>query len=94
MKSTTIKKINPKRFIENDLVLIKSPVKNHIFQFVYEGPYRIIKDMGSYVEIMKKNKKTKIHKDHLKKAEADYDFELPIINLNREIGMISMETNE
>lgn len=63
----------------NDLVLIKSQVKKHKFQDVYEGPYRVVDISDSYLEVMRGNKKQKIHKNLTKRAQADYEVEPPQI---------------
>lgn len=61
----------------NNLVLIKSQVKKHKFQDVYEGPYRVVDTAESYITVMKKGKKLKIQKNHTKKAQADHENEPP-----------------
>lgn len=70
----------------DDLVLVKSQVKKHKFQDVYEGPYRVADVFESYIEIMKSGKRTKIHKNLVKKAHAKHDKEPPlsgqIVNLD------------
>lgn len=62
----------------DDLILIKSPVKKHKFQDVYEDLYRVIDVHESYLEYMKGNKRMKIHKNFTKKAQADYDIQPPV----------------
>lgn len=62
----------------NDMVLVKSQVKKHKFQDVYDGPYRVIDSSDSYIEILKNGKKTKLHKNLVKKAQAQYDKEPPM----------------
>lgn len=62
----------------DDLVLVKSQVKKHKFQDVYEGPYRVIEVYDSYIEIMKNGKKYKIHKNLVKKSLAEHEKEPPI----------------
>lgn len=57
----------------NDFVLIKDPLKKHKFQNVYDGPYRVINAYESYIEILKKGKKVKIHKNMTKKVNADHN---------------------
>lgn len=59
----------------DDLVLVKSQVKKHKFQDVYEGPYRVLDIFDSYIEIMKGGKRTKIHKNLVKKSHAEHDRE-------------------
>lgn len=60
---------------ENDLVLLKSQTKKHKFQDIYEGPFRVINTSDSYVTIMKTGKRVKVHKNLIKKAQADYESE-------------------
>lgn len=62
----------------NDLVLVRSQVKKDKFQVTYDGPFRVTDVFDSYVEIMKGNKRSKIHKNLIKKAEADYEKEPPL----------------
>lgn len=61
----------------NDLILIRSPKKKHKFQEAYEGPYRVLDVSECYVEIIRKGKKLKIHKNWIKKASAEYENEPP-----------------
>lgn len=63
---------------ENDLVLVKSQTKKHKFQDVYEGPYKVLDVFESYIEIMKGNKRTKIHKNLVKKSQAEQRNESPM----------------
>lgn len=56
----------------DDMVLVKRQVKSHKFDDIYEGPFKVTDTHNSYVEIMKKGKKTKIHKNLIKKAGADH----------------------
>lgn len=51
-----------------DLVLYKNPIKKHKFQNVYDGPYKVIDSSDSYIEILRNNKKVKIHKNLVKKS--------------------------
>lgn len=62
----------------DDLVLVKNQVKKHKFQDVYDGPFRVLDVSDSYVEIMKSGKRSKIHKNLIKKANAEYDKEPPM----------------
>lgn len=62
----------------NDLVLIRSQVKKHKFQEVYDGPYRVIDTSDSYIEVMRNGKRLKVHKNLTKKAQAKYDKEPPL----------------
>lgn len=61
------------------MILIQNKQKNHKFDGVYEGPFRVIKAHDTYLEIMKNGKKVKVHKNMAKKAQATYDNEPPII---------------
>lgn len=65
----------------NDLILIKNQTKKSKFQEVYDGPFRVIDSSDAYVEILRKNKRIKIHKNLIKKANAQYDG-FPVVNLN------------
>lgn len=56
----------------NDLVLVKSQVKKHKFQDVYGGPFPVINAEDAYVEILRDGRKQKIHKNWIKKAQADH----------------------
>lgn len=62
----------------NDLVLVKDPIKKHKFQDIYDGPYRVIKTSDSYIEILKGGKKIKLHKNMVKRANAQYDKVPPL----------------
>lgn len=57
----------------NDLVLVKSHVKKHKFQDVYDGPFTVVKVEDAYLEILRDGKRQKVHKNHVKKARADYE---------------------
>lgn len=61
----------------DDLVLVKSQVKKHKFQDVYDGPFRVVDSSDAYIEIMKNGKRTKVHKNLIKKARAEYEKEPP-----------------
>lgn len=56
-----------------DLVLYKNPIKKHKFQNVYDGPYKVLDTFDSYIEIWKENKKVKVHKNMIKKANIQND---------------------
>lgn len=56
-----------------DLVLFKKQTKDHKFDNVYEGPYKVLNASDSYVEVKKKGKLTKIHKNLLKKVQANHE---------------------
>lgn len=62
----------------NDLVLVINKNKKHKFDDVYEGPYRVLESNDSYVTIMRKGKRSKLHKNLLKKTRAEYDKEPPL----------------
>lgn len=54
-----------------DYVLIKKQTRDGKFDDVYEGPYKVEKiPSEAYIEIKKKNKIYKIHKNHVKKSNA------------------------
>lgn len=57
----------------NDLVLVKSQVKKHKFQDIYDGPYPVINMEDVYVEILRDGRRQKVHKNLIKKASADYE---------------------
>lgn len=59
----------------DDYVLIKDPIKKHKFQNVYDGPYKVIDTHESYIEILKKGKRVKVHKNMTKKINADHNVE-------------------
>lgn len=59
----------------NDFVLVKNPVKKHKFQDVYDGPYKVINAHECYLEILRKGKKVKVHKNMTKRIGADYDID-------------------
>lgn len=56
----------------DDLVLVKNQVKKHKFQDVYEGPFKVLDVFDSYVEILKGGKRSKIHKNLVKKSQAEH----------------------
>lgn len=53
--------------------------KKHKFDNVYDGPYRVTFASESYVEVMRKGKKVKFHKNLIKKAQTDYENEPPLV---------------
>lgn len=57
----------------DDLVLVKSQVKKHKFQDVYEGPFKVVDVFDSYIEILKNGKRTKIHKNLVKKSQTEHE---------------------
>lgn len=81
------KKISNKRYYDSnakeleinvdDLILIKNQVKKDKFQNIYDGPYRVLDASDCYVEILKNNKRVKIHKNLIKKSFADHENEPP-----------------
>lgn len=64
-------KINEIELNIDDLVLVKNQNKNHKFDDVYEGPFRVIDVRDSYAEILKGNKKVKLHKNLIKKVKSN-----------------------
>lgn len=60
----------------NDYVLVKDPLKKHKFQNVYDGPFKVINAYDSYIEILRRGKKVKIHKNMTKKVNADHNINL------------------
>lgn len=73
----------------NDLILLKNQTKINKFQDIYSGPYRVIDTSDSYIQIMKNGKPMKVHKNLIKKAQADYENDnipskIPIIELNED----------
>lgn len=63
---------------KNDLVLILKPKKNFKFEAPYDGPYRVIKEIGLVTVLIQKGKKTvKIHKDRLKLVSTDFEGKVP-----------------
>lgn len=62
----------------NDYILVKDPLKKHKFQNIYDGPYKVVNAHDSYIEILKRGKRVKIHKNMTKKMNADHNIE----NLN------------
>lgn len=64
------RKLNEIDLIQNDMVLIKNSKKKHKFDDVYQGPYKIINIYDKYVEVLRGNKRVKIHKNLIKKANV------------------------
>lgn len=58
-----------------DMVLYKNPVKKHKFQNVYDGPYQVIDTFDSYIEILRDNRKMKVHKNMIKKSNIQEEEE-------------------
>lgn len=54
-----------------DHILFKTQQKDEKFQFIYEGPYEVTKAYDEYVEIVKNNRKMKIHKNLIKLYERN-----------------------
>lgn len=71
--------------VEN-LILVKNQLKKHKFDDVYEGPFKVIDTFDKYVEIMRGNKQTKVHKNLIKRSLAGLGNKQPddteIISLN------------
>lgn len=72
------KLINKKNYDKNsraldieigDLILLKTQTKNEKFQFIYEGPYKVTQTHSEYIEIVKNNRPTKVHKNLVKKLD-------------------------
>lgn len=59
------KKCNPITYKINDLVLIKNECTKKLDN-IFEGPYRVLEDMGSNVKINKNDKVELVHKDRTK----------------------------
>lgn len=57
----------------NDLILVRAQKKKHKFADVYDGPFKVVDCSDSHVEIKRGNRRVKIHKNLIKKAQADYD---------------------
>lgn len=65
---------------KNDLVLILKPVKKRKFEEPYEGPFRVIKELGPVTAlILRRGKAVKIHKDRLKLVQANYGPNIPAL---------------
>lgn len=64
---------------ENDLVLFKTQTKKHKFENLYKGPFRVVDASDSYVTILKAGKRVKVHKNLLKKTQAEYETEPPLM---------------
>lgn len=59
------KKCNLVTYNKNDLVLVKNEGRRKL-DYIFEGPYVVIEDMGPNVKILKQNKIELIHKDRTK----------------------------
>ena len=59
------KNVNIKTYDVNDLILIRNNIGNKITP-LYEGPYRVVNDKNSNVEIEKKNRIVVVHKNRTK----------------------------
>lgn len=53
-----------------DKVLIKNMAKNHKFDSLYLGPYEVVNAEDVYVEVLKKGKRAKYHKNLIKKSTS------------------------
>lgn len=68
----------PLKFQKNDLVLILNPRRKKKFDDPYEGPFRVVQDVGEVtVLVQRKNKIIKVHKDRLKPVMADFGQNVP-----------------
>lgn len=69
-----------------DFILVKSQIKKHKFSDVYDGPFKVIDSSDSYVEIMKNGKRTKVHKNLIKRVTSqDVDespSDVPVVSLD------------
>lgn len=67
------KHCNPIDLEEGDLVLIRKEVKNGKYDYPFEDPYTVEKIISDTNVLIKRgNKIIRIHKNTLRKAEADY----------------------
>lgn len=58
-----------------DLILVKNKLKSHKFDDIYEGPFEVLNAEEVYVEIMRGGKRTKVHKNMIKKSIADHNMQ-------------------
>lgn len=69
-----------------DLVLVKSQIKKHKFSDVYDGPFKVIDSSDSYVEITRNGKRTKVHKNLIKRSNSQDTDETssvtPVVSLD------------
>lgn len=63
-----------------DLVLVKNKLKSHKFDDVYEGPFEVINAEDVYVEILRRGKRTKVHKNLIKLSKANHKDNKDISN--------------
>lgn len=56
------KSINSIKYQENDLILLKNETGRKL-DVIFEGPYRVIQDLGCNVKINKNNKTELVHKN-------------------------------
>lgn len=56
---------NPITYQEGDLILLKNQVGNKL-DSIYNGPYKVLRDKTSNVEILKENKAVIVHKNNTK----------------------------
>lgn len=76
------KKINNLDVEIDDMILVKNFTKNHKFDHIYDGPFRVINVNDNYIEFLKNGKKMKIHKNFVKKQ------------VSNTINTIQLQTNE
>lgn len=62
-------KCNPVTYSENDLILLKKENSRKL-DCVYDGPYRVVQDLGINVKIEKHGKIDTVHKNRTKKFHA------------------------
>lgn len=71
---------NTLKLKKNDLILLLVPQKKQKFDTPYEGPYRVIEDLGPVTVLIKqKNRLVKVHKDRVKLINADFS---PKVHIN------------
>lgn len=71
-----------------DYVLFKTQNKTDKFQFIYEGPYQVIKTFSEYVEIIKNNRHMKIHKNLVRLYRGDREYVARTIDIHAILGDI------
>lgn len=60
------------------MILIKTMKKKHKFDSVYEGPFKVINVHDKYVEVLKGGKKVTVHKNLVKKTNAETDWKFNV----------------
>lgn len=58
---------------ENDMVLIQNKVRDHKFDTIYDGPYKVLEAHDVYLVILRNGKRVKVHKNMTKKAQANHE---------------------